>query len=273
MSKLKEALLKAGLDEATIADLEKQDGTITVDEAVQKVKAHIYGLAKNDNEFLEPIRKDNTGRIHAGLRKKLKEFFGVEEVEGKTTEDLLQMAAEMSKAQLLEAKTNGADKEAVKKLQDDLVAANNALKQMQEVDLPKAQEAAKAEIEAFRFDMALTSKLASKTLVVGSDIATMAVKARLAENGYNAKLENGALVILTKDGTKPFNEDRTKVLEADDVLQSILDKEGLIKHQPTPPAGGNNGTPPDEKKLNANLNQDAVKRAQERIEKAKAGQN
>jgi len=246
MSKLKEALLKLGLDENTVADLEKQDGTISVDDAVKTAKSHVYGLAKNDPEFLEPIRKDNTGRIHAGLRKKLKEFFGVDEVEGKTTEDLLQMAAEMTRQQIADAKASGDSKDVVKKLQDELVAANTALKNLQEIELPKAKLEAENQIEAFKFDMSLTSKIGNKQLLVPPSVAALVVKEKLAERGLVAKLENGTFTVLTKEGTKPFNADKTKMLEADEILDGLLD--GLIKHQPTPPAPPIIQTPKDEKR-------------------------
>jgi hypothetical protein len=107
----------------------------------------------------------------------------------------------------------------------------------------------------------LQQVLAKRQLIVSPDVILPAVKAHLDAN-YNIDVnENGELLVKTKQNLNPLNQDGTKIVTFEEILDGHLTNLGVVKQSnatpggktpapATPPAGTPPGGAPGETKFN-----------------------
>lgn len=247
MNKIKELLKKLGFSDADITKLidDATNADFKVEDLVKGIHKQVGELLQEDPEFIKPLTVKIEGEQKSKLEHKLKKAAGLtaEEVKDKKLDEIVDLAVTK-----LKVPPAGNDD-----LQKELLAANAKIKKLEEEDLPGAQKAADEKITGFQKTTALLRSLGTRAekMLVGPDVVLPGIAAKF-ERLYNMKIdESGNVEVLTKDGTKPMNSDKTKVLGFEDLIDAELDFMKVLKQS--------NGGDPDKKKTGATIENDPDK--------------
>lgn len=239
MSNAEKLLRKIGFTNEQIEKLTKDDAPETiVEEIATSFQTSQREVLKNNAEFIQPIKDEIRGAELSKIEHKLKKTFnlGAEEIKDKKFEEIIGIAHEKA----TKASAVGAEE-----LQSKLVELSKENKRLMEEVLPGKEMEAKQTIAQFRKETALQNILAKRQLIVSSDVVMPAVKTFL-ESNYNIDLdENGGLLVKTKQNLNPLNQDGTKIVTFEEILDGHLTSLGVVKQSNAAPTGKPApGTPP-----------------------------
>lgn len=241
MSNTEKLLRKIGLTNEQIERLTKEDAPETVvDEIATAYQTTQREVLKNNAEFIQPIKDEIRGAELSKIEHKLKKTFnlGAEEIKDKKFDEIIGIAHEKA----TKATAAGAEE-----LQAKLVELSKENKRLLEEVLPGKEMEAKQTIAQFRKETALQSILAKRQLIVSPEVVLPAVKSYL-EGNYNIDLdEKGELLVKTKQNLNPLNQDGTKIVTFEEILDGHLSQLGVVKQSNAAPGGKQTppaGTPP-----------------------------
>lgn len=234
MKNLETFLKKIGVKTDTIAKLSSEE-ELNVEDFVKSYKESLREVYANDPDFIQPIKDEIRGSELSKIEHKVKKTFGLtsEEIKDKKFDEIIAFASEKSRS--IGSSTTD-------ELQKKLVELANENKRLLEEVIPSKENEAKETIKNFRKDTTLRSILSSKPLIVNPDVVLPAIQSHLNAN-YSIDLgDDGSFVVKTKNGLNPLNEDGTKVVGFEDILDSQLKSLGVLK-QSNAGSGSSAGLP------------------------------
>lgn len=221
MSKINEFLKKIGVKTDVIDQL-GSDEELNLDEVVTSFKGSIREVIQNDPEFIQPIKDEIRGTELSKMEHKIKKQFGLssEEVKDKKFDEIIATAYEKAKS------TSSAGNEEIQQKMMELSRENKRL--MEEV-LPAKEAETQSFIKQYKKEAAMKSMLANKKdLLVKPEIAYLTLQDYLNKN-YEVDIDDSnKFVLKTKNGLNPLNDDATKILSFDEIVDKKLMEDGLI---------------------------------------------
>jgi len=227
MKNIETFLKKIGVKSDVISKLTTDD-ELNVDEFAQSFKSNFRDVIANDPEFIQPIKDEIRGTELSKVEHKLKKTFGLsaDEIKEKKFDDILQIAHD--KLKLSGSSTTD-------ELQNRIIELTKENKRLTDEIIPAKENEAKEQIKSFKKESAIRSILGSKQLIVSSEVVFPAVQNYINKQ-FNVDLnDDGSLIVKTKDGLNPLNDDGTKVLTFDEILENQLKSLNVVKQS--------NGTP------------------------------
>jgi hypothetical protein len=239
MTNIEKFLKKIGVPSDAITKLNGDDQELNVDDIAAEFQNIQRDVLKNNPDFISSIRGEVKGTELSKIEQKIKKTFGLsaEDVKDKKFDDIISVAFDKMN------KTAGAGAE---ELQKRLIELTNENKHLVDEIIPQKENEAKQAIKTFKRESFIQSAIAKRSLIVSPEVVKPAVQTYL-ESNFNVDVDdNGELVVKTKNNLNPLNNDGTKIVTFDEILDGHLASLGVIKQSngsPTPPKPGN-GTPP-----------------------------
>lgn len=222
---------KANADK--IAANTPDDGTDALTEPeittlVNEWKEQQKALIKNDSSVVDEIRNAEKAKNLEQVERKLKQTFGLtaSDVEGKKWDEIIVLA----KSKAGDGKTSDS-----KDLQEKILALENEKKNLLEVEIPAAKEAAANHIKKFETERKFLSSIPTKDkegkdmLRLPVDTVTRLLKMDMDEK-YDVSLDDKGEWVIKEKGTEFLakSADKTKFLTMDDFIATGLEKHGAI---------------------------------------------
>jgi hypothetical protein len=247
MSKIENFLKKIGVPSDAITKLTTEDDTTPIEEIATSFKTVQRDVLKNDPEFIQPMKDEIRGAELSKIEHKLKKTFNLqsEEIKDKKFDEIISIAYDRAS----KATAQGAEE-----IQKKVIELSNENKRLIEEVIPAKENEAKNQIKTFKRESIISQAIAKRQLIVSADVVNPAVRSYLDSN-YNVDIdENGQLVVKTKNNLNPLNQDGTKIVTFDEILDSHLTQLGVVKQSngspnnqnanpkgtpPIPPSGGN----------------------------------
>jgi hypothetical protein len=221
------------------------DPAAVLDEAaiLQQVRTAQKALLENDHDFLEGIRGQERAKQRDIFERRMKQKFGLtaDEMKDKKTEEIVDLAYQKASS------TAGSD---VQKLQDELIAARNQIKKLEEEEIPAIKSQVEAERKRDRIEQKLAATIAGMaSATTGARLrvkpeAALAVAREYLNAGYDLDLDaaTGELVVLVKgQQVKPTNKDKTKTLTLGDMLTEKFTELDFMQQSNGGQQGSNGG--------------------------------
>ena len=221
MKNLEAFLKKIGVKPDTISKLQSEED-LDVEPFANEYRGQIRSVIANDPELIDSLKSEINGTVLSKVEHKLKKTFGLDpsEIAGKKFDEIVSIAYEKSKS--VAAGTS-------EELQNKLVELSRENKRLIEEVIPEKESAAQQAIKSFKKDSKLKSILSNKQLLVSQDVVIPALYERL-NKAYEVDLgEDESFVVKTKNGLNPLNEDGTKVVSFDEILENQLKDMGVLK--------------------------------------------
>lgn len=251
MTNIEKFLKKIGVPSEAIAKLNTDADDVNIDDIAGEFQNIQRDVLKNNPDFIGSIRGEVKGTELSKIEQKIKKTFGLsaEDVKDKKFDDIISVAFEKMN------KTAGAGAE---ELQRKLIELTNENKRLVEDIIPQKENEAKQAIKTFKRESFIQSAIAKRSLIVSADVVKPAVQSYL-ESNFNVDVDdNGELIVKTKNNLNPLNNDGTKIVTFDEILDGHLATLGVIKQsngspnaatkpgipQPTPTPAGNGAEPP-----------------------------
>lgn len=243
-------LKKIGVKSDIISKLSTDD-EINVDEFAQTFKTNIREVIANDPDFIQPIKDEIRGTELGKLEHKVKKTFGLtsDDVKEKKFDEILQTALEKTKSS--GSTTND-------ELQNKIIELTRENKRLTDEIIPAKESEAKEQIKSFKKESTIRSILGAKQLIVSPEVVFPAIQNHI-NKAFNVDInDDGSLIVKTKDGLNPLNEDGTKVLSFDEILDNQLKTLNVLKQSngtpdPKPLERKNTFTPDSTKETKFNL--------------------
>jgi ribosomal protein S19 len=219
--------------------LNGDDAELNVDDIAAEFQTIQRDVLKNNPDFISSIRGEVKGTELSKIEQKIKKTFGLsaDDVKDKKFDDIISVAFDKMN------KTAGAGAE---ELQKRLIELTNENKRLVDEIIPAKENEAKQAIKTFKRESFIQSAIAKRSLIVSPEVVKPAVQTYL-ENNFNVDVDdNGELIVKTKNNLNPLNNDGTKIVTFDEILDGHLTTLGVIKQSngnPTPPKPGS-PTPP-----------------------------
>ena len=239
MTNIEKFLKKIGVPSDAITKLNAETDDVNIDEIAGEFQNIQRDVLKNNPDFVSSIRGDVKGTELSKIEQKIKKTFGLsaEDVKDKKFDDIISVAFDKMN------KTAGAGAE---ELQRRLIELTNENKHLVDEIIPQKENEAKQAIKTFKRESFIQSAIAKRSLIVSPEVVKPAVQTYL-ESNFNVDVDdNGELIVKTKNNLNPLNNDGTKIVTFDEILDGHLASLGVIKQSngnPTPAKPGN-GTPP-----------------------------
>jgi ribosomal protein S19 len=239
MTNIEKFLKKIGVPSDAITKLNAETDDVNIDEIAGEFQNIQRDVLKNNPDFVSSIRGEVKGTELSKIEQKIKKTFGLsaEDVKDKKFDDIISVAFDKMN------KTAGAGAE---ELQRRLIELTNENKHLVDEIIPQKENEAKQAIKTFKRESFIQSAIAKRSLIVSPEVVKPAVQTYL-ESNFNVDVDdNGELIVKTKNNLNPLNNDGTKIVTFDEILDGHLSSLGVIKQSngnPTPPKPGN-GTPP-----------------------------
>jgi hypothetical protein len=240
MSKIENFLKKIGVPSDSITKLTTEDDTTPIEEIATSFKTVQRDVLKNDPEFIQPMKDEIRGSELSKIEHKLKKTFNLqsEEIKDKKFDEIISMAYDRAS----KATAQGAEE-----IQKKLIELSNENKRLMEDVIPAKEMEAKKQITTFKRESIISQAIAKRQLIVSSEVVSPAVRSYLDQN-YNVDVDdNGQLIVKTKNNLNPLNQDGTKIVTFDEILDSHLTQLGVVKQSNGSPTNQNanpKGTPP-----------------------------
>jgi len=221
MSKIETFLKKIGVKPDLINQLNSEDES-NLDDLVKSYKSGYREVIINDPEFIQPIKDEIKGSELSKIEHKLKKTFGLssDEIKDKKFDEILTVAFDKVKST-----SNSTSDE----LQQRLIELTKENKRLTDEIIPAKENEAKEFIKSYKKELNLKGLLGSKPLTVKPEIAYLAINDYLSNN-YNVDIDdNNHFVLKTKNGLNPLNEDGTKVITFEEIIDKKLMDDGLLK--------------------------------------------
>jgi hypothetical protein len=238
MTNIEKFLKKIGVPSDAITKLNGDDQELNVDDIAAEFQNIQRDVLKNNPDFISSIRGEVKGTELSKIEQKIKKTFGLsaEDVKDKKFDDIISVAFDKMN------KTAGAGAE---ELQKRLIELTNENKHLVDEIIPQKENEAKQAIKTFKRESFIQSAIAKRSLIVSPEVVKPAVQTYL-ESNFNVDVDdNGELVVKTKNNLNPLNNDGTKIVTFDEILDGHLASLGVIKQSngsPTQTKPGN-GTP------------------------------
>jgi hypothetical protein len=250
MTNIEKFLKKIGVPSDTITKLNTDADDVNIDDIAGEFQNIQRDVLKNNPDFIGSVRGEVKGTELSKIEQKIKKTFGLsaEDVKDKKFDDIISVAFDKMN------KTAGAGAE---ELQKRLIELTNENKRLVEDIIPQKENEAKQAIKTFKRESFIQSAIAKRSLIVSADVVKPAVQSYL-ESNFNVDVDdNGELIVKTKNNLNPLNNDGTKIVTFDEILDGHLSTLGVIKQSnggqppskpgiPTPTAtpAGNGAEPP-----------------------------
>lgn len=234
------AILKAmGIAEAEaqkLIEASKDDAIqFDINPLVAMAAAHQRKLFENDPEIIDKFKGEERGKQLDIITRELKKTFGLssDEIKDKAIKDVIEFAK--TKA------TTTTDK-SVETLQNELIAANNKLKDYEENVIPSKLAEVEGHKKKITIENELTKLISSKKLRVPFEAAFPTLTGHLS-NQYDLDIDDKKQLHIYLKGTKvqPTKEDKTGLLGINDIMDSKL-KEWKFIEESNAGAGTGTGT-------------------------------
>jgi len=221
MKHIEQFLKKIGVPSSTISKLQGEE-EINVEEFATAYKDSFKDVLQNDPDFIQPIKDEVRGTELSKIEHKIKKTFALEsdEIKGKKFDEIISLAFEKTKST-----TAGSADE----LQTKLMELSKENKRLLEEVIPAKEAEASNQIKTFKKDLALRSTLSKKSLIVSPEVVLPAIQSYLSSQYEIDVLDSGELDVKTKTGLKPLNQDGTKALSFDEILDNHLTSLQVIK--------------------------------------------
>lgn len=240
MSKVESFLKKIGVPSDAITKLIAEDDTTPIEEIATSFKTVQRDVLKNDPEFIQPMKDEIRGSELSKIEHKLKKTFNLqsEEIKDKKFDEIISIAYDRAS----KATAQGAEE-----IQKKMIELSNENKRLLEEVIPAKESEAKKQISTFKRESIISQAIAKRQLIVSSEVVSPAVRSFLEQN-YNVDVDdNGQLVVKTKNNLNPLNQDGTKIVTFDEILDGHLTQLGVVKQSngnPNNPNVNPKGTPP-----------------------------
>ncbi len=221
MKNIESFLKKIGVPSSTISKLNSED-EIDVEPFVNGFKSSMQDVFANDPAFIQPIKDEVRGTELSKIEHKIKKTFNLspDEIKDKKFDEIINIAFE---------KTKSNSGEGNEELQSKLIELSKENKRLLEEVIPAKESEVSVAIKNFRKANALQSSLAKRDLIVKPDVILPAVESFLSSKYDFEVLDSGEIEVKTKNGLKPLNQDGTKALTFDELIDSHLSNLQVIK--------------------------------------------
>jgi hypothetical protein len=241
--KLKSFLLSIGLKDTDISGLQDEASTIDVKQLTENFKATQRDLMKNDPTLVSELSDAGFGKAAGSIQTVLKRVFGL------TTEEINSVPTDISgsarwerMSQIGIEKLKKSSQSTAEELQTENQNLKAELLDLKEKKIPEIQAQADGKIKEFHVKNKLSELVGKHELIVDKKVAELLVNNHITESGYRLEMTDKGIEILTKDGLRPQNADRTKNLTAEEIVAEVLNTSKVIKQSNASAAGstGNN---------------------------------
>jgi cell fate (sporulation/competence/biofilm development) regulator YmcA (YheA/YmcA/DUF963 family) len=240
MKNIESFLKKIGVPSSTIAKLTAED-EIDVEPFVNGFKSSMQDVFSNDPSFIQPIKDEVRGTELSKIEHKVKKTFSLsnEEVKDKKFDEIINLAFE---------KMRNTPSQGAEELQNKLIELTKENKRLLEEVIPAKESESQNAIKQYKKANILRSTLSKRDLIVKPDAILPAVESFLSSKYDYEVLDSGEIEVKTKNGLKPLNQDGTKSLTFDELIDSHLSELQVIKQS-------NAGAAPAQAKPNAITNE------------------
>lgn len=240
MTNIEKFLKKIGVPSDAIAKLNTEAEDVNIDDIAGEFQNIQRDVLKNNPDFISSIRGEVKGTELSKIEQKIKKTFGLsaEDIKDKKFDDIISVAFDKMN------KTAGAGAE---ELQKRLIELTNENKRLVDEIIPAKENEAKQAIKTFKRESFIQSAIAKRSLIISPEVVKPAVQTYLDSN-FNIDVDdNGEIIVKTKNNLNPLNNDGTKIVTFDEILDGHLTTLGVIKQSngsPSGPGKPGNGTPP-----------------------------
>jgi hypothetical protein len=240
MTNIEKFLKKIGVPSEAIGKLNLDDSELNIDDIAAEFQIIQRDVLKNNPDFIGSIRDEIKGAELSKIEHKIKKTFGLtsEDIKDKKFDEIIGVAYDKT------SKSIGAGAE---ELQTRLIELTNENKRLVDEIIPAKENEAKQAIKTFKRESFIQSAIAKRSLIISADVVKPAVQSYLDTN-FNVDVDdNGEIIVKTKNNLNPLNNDGTKIVSFDEILDGHLSSLGVIKQSnggQTPPTPGGNQTPP-----------------------------
>lgn len=221
MDNLIEFLKKIGVQKDAINKL-NAEGEVNVDDVALSYKSSMKDAISNDPDFVQGIKDAIKGEELSKIEHKIKKSFGLssDEVKDKKFDEIVAAAFDKIKTA-----GSGSNEE----LQSKIIELSRENKRLLEEVIPAKESEAKEQFKSYKKEALIKNYLTSKNLIVKPELAYLSIQDYLSKN-YNVDLDdNNQFVLKTKNGLSPLNQDGTKTLSFDEIVDKKLTEENLVR--------------------------------------------
>jgi ribosomal protein S17E len=219
MNNLEKFLKKIGVNEAVVEKL-TAEGEVNIEEIISQWKSNFKNVISNDPDFIQPIKDEIRGTELSKVEHKIKKQFGLssDEVKDKKFDEIIAAAYEKVKIS-----GNSTSEE----LQGKVMELSKENKRLMEEVIPAKESEIKEAIKGYQKETYIRNVLGSKPLIVKPDIAYLALQNHLNDS-YSIDFEDNKPIVKTKNGLSPLNDEGTKTLSLEEIIDKKLMEDGLI---------------------------------------------
>lgn len=222
MSKIEAFLKKIGIKADVLNQLNSEE-EVNIDDLALSFKSGIKEVMQNDPDFIQPIKDEIRGTELSKIEHKIKKQFGLsaEDIKDKKFDEIIATAYEKSKTSIAST---------TEEIQQKMMELSRENKRLLEEVIPSKEAESQAFVKQFKKENAIKSMLANKKdLLVKPDIAYLSIQDYL-NKFYDLEIDDAnKFVLKTKSGLNPLNDDQTKVLSFDEIVDKKLQEDGLIR--------------------------------------------
>lgn len=221
MKNFEKFLKKIGVKDTVIQTLSSEE-EVNVDDLSTEFKGNFKSVISNDPDFIQGIKDEIRGTELSKIEHKIKKTFGLsaDEIKDKKFDEIISIAKD---------KADKAGSATGEELQNQMIELKKENKRLLEEVIPEKENQAKETIRTFHRENKIRSIVGSKSLIVAPEVVLPAVQTFLSQN-YNLDLDDqGEVVIKTKNGLNPLNQDGTKVLTFDEIVDGHLKSLNVVK--------------------------------------------
>jgi hypothetical protein len=221
MKNIESFLKKIGVPSSTIAKLAAEE-EVDIEPFVNSYKSSMQDVFSNDPSFIQPIKDEVRGTELSKVEHKIKKTFSLsnEDVKDKRFDEIINLAFE---------KMRNTPSEGAEELQNKLIELSKENKRLLEEVIPAKENESLSAIKQFKKSNILRSTLAKRDLIVKPEAILPAIESYLSSKYDYDVLDSGEIEVKTKNGLKPLNQDGTKSITFDELIDSHLSELQVIK--------------------------------------------
>ena len=221
MKNIESFLKKIGVPSSTIAKL-SADEEVDIEPFVNSYKSSMQDVFSNDPSFIQPIKDEVRGTELSKMEHKIKKTFSLsnEEVKDKRFDEIINLAFE---------KMRSIPSEGAEEMQNKLIELTKENKRLLEEVIPAKENESQSAIKQFKKSNVLRSTLAKRDLIVKPEAILPAIESYLSSKYDYDVLDSGEIEVKTKNGLKPLNQDGTKSITFDELIDNHLSELQVVK--------------------------------------------
>jgi hypothetical protein len=239
MTNIEKFLKKIGVPSDAINKLNTEADDVNIEDIAAEYQIIQRDVLKNNPDFIGTIRDEIKGTELSKIEHKIKKTFGLssDDVKDKKFDEIIGVAFEKT------TRSAGAGAE---ELQNRLIDLTNENKRLVDEIIPAKENEAKQAIKTFKRESFIQSAITKRSLIVSAAVVNPAVRSYLDANFNMDVDDNGEIIVKTKNNLNPLNNDGTKIVTFDEILDGHLNELGVVKQSnggQTPPNKQPNGAP------------------------------